>query len=371
MRTPSNRSSGNVLLLLLCIALCTVASEAKAQDSTSASKIDVSGFVDAYYSKNFAKPVSRANKLRNFDIAENQFNLSLAELVFQKKSGPVGFRFDLDFGSTNDLVQPANSSTLSVLQQGYFTAVLPVGGGLTVDAGKFVTHMGNEVIESKDNWNYSRSLLFAWAIPYYHTGIRLTYPVSSAFTAAVHVVNGWNSGTDNNDFKSLGVTLNYALSGSTGLVVNVMDGFENLTSIENGKRTVFDFIISHQLTESFSLVLNADYGQAGTTAGLAIWKGAAVYERYVINPKYAVALREEIFDDPQGYATGIGIFKFDVKEITGTYEYKFADALLLRGELRYDFSNAPAFDKKADATTSGVGTESNQLTALIGGVVTF
>jgi hypothetical protein len=187
----------------------------------------------------------------------------------------------------------------------------------------------------------------------------------------MHVVNGWNSGTDNNDFKSLGVTLNYALTGSTGLVVNAMDGFENLTSVENGKRTVFDFIITHQLTESFALALNADYGQAGTTSGLAIWKGAALYGRYVLDPKRAVALRGEMFDDPQGYATGLGIFKFDVKEVTGTYEYKFADALLLRGELRYDFSNAPAFDKKADATTSGIGTESNQLTALIGGVVTF
>jgi len=371
MRTSSNRLPGNVFLLLLCMALCSVASKTKAQDSTAASGIEMSGFVDAYYSKNFAKPATRVNKLRNFDVAENQFNLSLAELVVQKKAGPVGFRFDLDFGSTNDLVQPGNASTLSVLQQGYLTAVLPVGEGLTVDAGKFVTHMGNEVIESKDNWNYSRSLLFAWAIPYYHTGIRLAYPVSSAFTAAVHVVNGWNSGTDNNDFKSLGCTLNYALTGSTGIIVNAMDGFENLTAIENGKRTVFDFIITHQLTESFSVVLNGDYGQAGTTSGLAIWKGAALYGRYLITPKYAVALRGEIFDDPQGYATGLGISKLDVKEITGTYEYKFADALLLRGELRYDFSNAPAFDKKASATTTGVGTESNQLTVLLAGVVIF
>jgi hypothetical protein len=371
MRTLFNRFSRNVPLFLFCCLLTVVAQKANSQDSTSASKVEVSGFVDAYYSKNFAQPSTRVNKLRNFDIAENQFNLSLAELVVQKKAGPVGFRFDLDFGSTNDLVQPGNASTMAVLQQGYFTTVIPVGEGLTVDAGKFVTHMGNEVIESKDNWNYSRSYLFAWAIPYYHTGIRLMYPVSNGFTAGLHVVNGWNSGADNNDFKSLGLTLNYALTGSTGLIVNAMDGFDNLTSIENGKRTVFDFIITHQLTESFTLVLNADYGQAGTTSGLAIWKGAALYGRYVINPKYAVALRGEIFDDPQGYATGLGTFKLDVKEVTGTYEYKFADALVLRGELRYDFSNAPAFDKKADATTTGVGTESNQLTVLLGGVVTF
>ena len=39
-----------------------------------------------------------------------------------------------------------------------------------MDFGKFVTSAGAEVIESKDNWNYSRSLLFAYAIPYWHFG---------------------------------------------------------------------------------------------------------------------------------------------------------------------------------------------------------
>jgi hypothetical protein len=29
-----------------------------------------------------------------------------------------------------------------------------------------VTPLGAEMIETKDNWNYSRSLLFALAIPY-------------------------------------------------------------------------------------------------------------------------------------------------------------------------------------------------------------
>ena len=28
------------------------------------------------------------------------------------------------------------------------------------------------MIEAKDNWNYSRSLLFALAIPFYHVGVR-------------------------------------------------------------------------------------------------------------------------------------------------------------------------------------------------------
>jgi len=54
-----------------------------------------------------------------------------------------------------------------------------------------------------------------------------------------------------------------------------------------------------------------------------------------------------------------------VKEVTGTIEYLFGHALLLRGEARYDFSNAPVFDKLA------LTTEISQATVLIGAVVLF
>ena len=355
------------------VLLVAGAARCSAQDTTKgsqASKVDISGFVDAYYSENFAQPTSRTNKLRNFDIPENQFNLSLAEVVFQKKAEPVGFRIDADYGTANDIVQPGVSSTASLLQQAYLTAVVPVGSGLTIDAGKFVTSMGYEVIESKDNANYSRSLLFAWAIPYYHTGVRFGYTFSTSFSATLHIVNGWNSVIDNNDSKSIGLMLTYTPVSTTSIILNVMGGHENLTPIEYGSRNVADLVTTHQLSDAFTLGLNADYGEAQTYAGLMLWKGAAIYGRYAISDKTAFAARGEIFDDPQGYALGLGP-KSDVKEVTGTYEYKFADALLLRGELRYDFSNVPAFDKKATSSSNGIGTEPTQLTFLVGAVVMF
>lgn len=334
------------------------------QDQTP---LTVSGFVDTYFSKNFNQPDSRTNKLRNFDIAENQFTLSLVEIALQKKAEPVGFRLDANFGNTNDVVQTGSgSATLPLLQQAYLTAVLPIGDGVTVDAGKFVTHMGYEVIESKDNWNYSRSLLFAWAVPYYHTGVRLAYPVASNLVATFHVVNGWNSVAENNNFKSLGLTLNYTPLSSTNLILNVIDGVEQPDLSISGKKKVFDLIAIQQIGESFSLALNFDYGGERTAGGLAIWKGAALYGRYAVDAKTAVALRGEIFDDPMGYATGTGVAKLDVKEFTGTVEHKFTDALLLRCEGRYDFSNASVFDGMKT-----VNTEKNQTTVLVGIVAAF
>src|SRR5206468_2324174 len=85
---------------------------------------------------------------------------------------------------TTDIVhaaEPGGSDIFKAFEQGYLSWLAPVGKGLQFDAGKFVTPAGAEVIETKDNWNYSRSLLFALAIPYYHMGVRATYNVNDDY----------------------------------------------------------------------------------------------------------------------------------------------------------------------------------------------
>ena len=352
------------LLIAAFFLMIACSSTTFAQDSSaSQKKIAISGFADFYYSKNFSTPDSRTNKFRNFDIAENQFTLGLAELTFQQAAAPVGFRIDADFGAVNDIVQTGNGGTSNILQQAYLTTVVPVGNGLTVDIGKFVTHMGYEVIEAKDNANYSRSLLFAWAIPYFHVGARVSYPVLSNLTLTAHLVNGWNNIVDNNSKKSFGLTANYALSSSTSIIVNVMDGNEQPDTLSFGKKDVYDIVVTHQLSENVALGLNFDYGDERLSNGLATWKGEALYGKYTISPKSAIALRAEMFSDPNGYATGVAQ---DLNEVTATYEYKFAEQLLVRAEFRHDFSNQTVFDKK-----STLNSEKNQDTIVIGTIITF
>src|SRR5207245_5636152 len=169
------------------------------------------GFVDGYYGYNFNKPVSGKNLYRNFDFNHNQFSLNYAELAIEQKPGPVGFRADIGFGDAATWVhtsEPAGLNAYRHLQQAYLSGSHKK---LQVDFGKFVMPAGAEVIETKVNWNYSRSLLFAWAIPYYHAGVRTTVPVGSHFTAGFQLVNGWNNVEDNNSRKTIG--LNGAVTG--------------------------------------------------------------------------------------------------------------------------------------------------------------
>lgn len=326
------------------------------QSQGSASPITYSGFFDVYYIKNIGAPVTGLNKIRVFEPVDNEFNVALGEIDFTKKADPVGFRVDIGTGKVSGL------SLTGLIQQAYVTVVVPIGDGLTVDVGQFVTHMGFEVIESKDNWNYSRSILFGYAIPFYHTGARFSYPFLSNLSATVSVLNGWNLVTDNNTFKTLGFTVNYALLPTTNVILNAISGVEAAAPVY-GKRSVYDLIISHQLTDDLSLAVNADYGQERLAAGLATWKGGAVYAKYIVDPVSAISLRFEMYNDAGGGFTTLTAQK--LSEITATYEFKPMDNLILRGEVRNDMSDVSYFDNTKPAGSK------TQTTLLAGAIVTF
>src|SRR5207253_4743058 len=120
----------------------------------------------------------------------------------------LGFRTDLAIGPATEIVhasEPGGTDVFKHLQQAYLSYLAPAGKGLQIDVGKFVTQHGAEVIETKDNWNYSRSLLFALAIPYYHMGVRASYTFNDTFTLMGDVVTGWNDVVDNNGRRTYGI----------------------------------------------------------------------------------------------------------------------------------------------------------------------
>src|SRR6267154_2994957 len=176
----------------------------------SVGPIDFSGLVDGYYSFNANHPASQLNQLYNFNDKTNQFSLNMAKVSLAHSPDPVGFQVDLGFGRAFEIFnrQPSEraSDTFRFLEQAYLSVKPPKAKGLEVDFGKFVTSAGAEVIETNGNWNYSRSLLFALAIPYYHFGVRTSIPIGKYLTGGVQIVNGWNNIGDNNSGKTVGLT---------------------------------------------------------------------------------------------------------------------------------------------------------------------
>ena len=308
---------------------------------------EVSGFVDVYFGYNFNTPSTGQAQVRNFDIQHDSFSLNLAELSLEKKptaGSRAGFRVDLDYGPTATVVsaaEPGGTQTFQNILQAYASYLAPLGQGLQFDVGKFVTPIGNEGIKTRDNWNYSRSLLFTLAEPYYHAGVRASYSVNDHFSVSGLLVNGWNDVVDNNSGKTVGVQATLKPSAALTIVQSYMGGPEQANDNANWRHLV-DTVITYTATPTVSLAMNYDYGRDTVAGSPVTWQGVAGYLRYQPKPWFAVTPRAEYYDDPNGFTTGV---TQKIKEATLTMEFKHKDGLLLRAEYRRDMSDRPFFLK--------------------------
>ncbi|MGA7156193.1 MAG: porin [Acidobacteriaceae bacterium] len=338
----------------------------------SVGPLDVSGLVDGYYSYNANRPSNAANgqtnDLYNFNDKTDQFNLSMAKFTINHDPGPIGVHADLIFGRANDIMHPSSDkSTDSYLEQAYVSALPPKWHGTELDFGQFVTSAGAEVIEAMNDWNYSRSILFAWAIPYYHFGLRTSTPITKSWTAGVQVVNGWNNVVNNNGGVTVGLTSLYTKP-KYNWALNYYVGPEN-TDTQKGYRNLIDTTLNLTPTSKLSAYLNYDYGQNHTAASnagpedSAHWQGLAVAGNYQVTTGNSFAVRGEYFDDNQGFSTGTAQA---LKEVTGTYQYKWSQGLLARVELRHDWSDQEFFHKGNSELVQGQTTLTVGLIAFFG-----
>jgi len=333
----------------------------------------LSGFVDGYYGFIFNHPQSRMAPFRVFDGPTNQFSLNMVKLMLDRApdassaSNRLGYRVSVGFGNAMNVVNgpdPGGLGYAQYLDEAYLSYLAPVGkNGLQFDFGKFVTPHGAEVIETKDNWNYSRGLLFGFAIPFYHFGLRTKYTWNSKISASAYIVNGWNNIVDNNTGKTYGVQLAWTPNKKFSLVQNYMAGPEQAGNNQNW-RQLSDTLVTISPTDKLSFMVNYDYGRGDRLAAFpnpVYWTGVAGYVRYAWNDKNAFAARYEWFDDPQGFTTLVGQ---QVKEFTGTYEHKVVNHLITRFEYRHDYSNQPTFIK-------GLAPVSEQDTLAVGLILVF
>jgi hypothetical protein len=378
---PAARFSATVLVAVSAAALATAPAAAQdavpapipapvpgpAPDPTpepspsprgGAPRVQVTGFVDVYYEYNFngVDP-----SLRVFDVQHNAFSLSLAEVALAKTpttDSRVGFRADIDLGKTADIVasfepEREDREIYKYIQQAYVSVL--AGSRVQIDAGKFVTPHGAEVIESQDDWNYTRSILFGYAIPFYHFGLRAQVPLNDRLSVSGYVVNGWNNGAELDGSKAFAVGGTLKPSGSLTWVGNYMVGKE-AEGLDT--RHLFDTTLTLAATSRLSVMGNFDYGKEGPVT----WWGIAAYAKYQAAPSWSLVGRFEYVDDTKG---GFMTFGTTARSVTVTSDHTIAGALKARLECRTDFADEAIFPKDDGST------QKSQTTLTVGLVYTF
>ncbi len=335
--------------------------------------ITTDGFLSFSYTYNVNQPSPRINQFRVFDFNDDDPQLDVAQLVIQRPiSEPkqFGFRFDLLAGSGVPEVTAAyglfrDMSTgiahhvdISQLFVSYILPVGPAGKGLRLDAGKFVTHMGYELIGGYDGYNdnFSRGFIFGYGIPFTHTGVKATYAFSSKVTAMVSVCNGWDDVQRLNHAYTAATQFAMTPTKTLNITFNFIHGPERRRD-NHDQRTVYELVAQWQPVPKLTLGGDGLYGheENGVAPGHdALWKGLAGYAKYSLTSKFSLAFRGEAFNDGGGTRTGIDQ---TLRGFTLTSEYdraaKFsrlnshfrrADGkFVLRGDIRLDLSDKNVF----------------------------
>ncbi len=337
----------------------------------------LAGYVDAYYQYNLNKPLSRSNTGRIFDLNHDNISLGLAKTMFTYSNDKSEVVLDLTFGPNAELGNFGNVGTALAIKQAYLA--YNISDAVTFTVGQYGTHIGYELIDAPDNYNYSLSYLFGNG-PFYHTGAKIDIAATDKLGFMAGIVNGWDALADYNDKKSIALQASLAPSDNFGIYLNWIGGDEygGGSAFGNTKgsfTSLFDLTTSYTIEldttgKSLLLGLNAALGSfsAGDIAdGItptapydedATWAGAALYANYSFSGNSGVGLRAEYFDDPDGvrYFGPLSVFA-----LTLTGDFKVADgAFTFKPEVRFDNSSDPFFEGddgglKDTQTTIGVG----------------
>jgi hypothetical protein len=312
----------------------------------------INGYVETGYHLLVTHPKGQGSKtipLRSYDAsAPNSFLLHAAHLALTHSfNDQVSAVIEVDAGSdpavTAGYLPAAGAAFASGTAAGVPYAfdvqeayLVYKPSEFSITAGKFVTYEGIEVIEGPNNPTLTRGFLFGLAEPFTHVGVKAHY-TTEKFDLGLGAVNGWDQMIDTNGAKML--TFRAAVTPSDKFMAAASGYFDIGGDTGDADRGLISLDLTGmgKLSDDFVLWFQGNWGhqKSPVGAGSASWWGAGLQPVYTMND-FSLGGRVEIFGDPKGVRSGLGLAKDTVLNITATPGYKLGGGFVARFELRLD-----------------------------------
>lgn len=309
------------------------------------------GFMDLGYSLDFNFPQNHQFRDRSTTPRVNELDLNMGAVYIRKDISvqsrwgmelmPQGGQDSINFGFGTNLPHLEGSSWLRQFGRANVSYLVPVGNGLTVQAGIFNSLIGYESLFAKDNFNYTRPWIADYS-PYLMLGANAQYSFNDRWSGAVFIVNDYFHLQNANSIPSYGAQLAYKPASSWLLKETIYYGPDQSDTSLKFWRLFSDSIVEWKASNDVTIA--GEY-QVGTqkTAGApgeprVFYMGGALPMRWHINGPWSVALRPEVYWDRNGLQTGDRQF---IWAMTTTAEYKLPyqwTNTILRLEHRFDES---------------------------------
>lgn len=303
-------------------------------------KIELSGFLDAFYVFDFNQPTgnSRQDFLFNHN-RHNEFNINLAYLKMSVLN--TKYRGNLAFHTGTYVIDNYTS------EPGLLKHVFEANIGLSLnkknntwlDVGIFPSHIGFESAITSDNWTLTRSIL-AENSPYFLTGAKVTRKISDKLEMSGLVLNGWQriQRLQGNSLLSFGSQLKYTTSKSNVLNWSTFIGTDDPDSLRR-MRYFSNFYGQFQLSKKLGMIAGFDIGiqqKKKHSKDYNVWFSPVVIMQYKIKENWKTAIRLEYYQDIAGVLIQTNsVNGFKTIGSSWNIDYSPVSNLLFRIEARY------------------------------------
>lgn len=284
---------------IILLATIFVGFTTQAQDSLSKVKIDISGFIDTYYSYDFDQPISKYKQsfLYNYN-RQNSFNLNIALIratisyknVYAKISAHSGTYVEDNYASEN----------IKYLNEAYLGVFLDKSKKTTLETGILPSYIGFESATTHVNLTATRSIL-AENSPYYMTGIKLNHQFNEKWSLAGLVTNGWQhiEKPKSDLIPSFGTQLIYKPNSKNTINWSTFLGKEAYLGDFN-MRYFSNLYWDATWNSKWHSIFGFDYGiqdMSYKNNEKATWFSPLMITQYSINSKWQIAHRIEYYQD--------------------------------------------------------------------------
>jgi hypothetical protein len=315
----------SALTITSLISLSSVYGEIKINDNLA-----VTGFIDmsASYTETDSSPSTHTDSF-NLDQAEIDFVFS-----FEKVSGQIDLNYtggngaSVPYDSDGDGVDDSSYDSAGevALEQAFIT--VPLGGGFSTTAGKFLSYIGFEAAEPTGMYQYSWA--YGGLVPGYHNGFTLDYSNDMVgFGAAMLDSLYASDGALDSDY---GAELMAKLTPVEGLTIFVAYGVDKALDTNE----VFNVWASYEIN---NVLVAAEYVYGEKTNQTLIMTNIG------IGDSSAVTLRASIDDAPANTAKKLTISPSHVwsDNLASLIEVTYTDNDQMDDEMLYAFETTFTF----------------------------
>ncbi len=310
------------------------------QDTTQITKLSISGYLEAYYLRDFNNPIG--NTRPGFVYSHNrtnEVNINLALLKAAYETTNTRANLALGVGTYMNANYSAEPGVLKNIYEANAGVRISKKHNLWIDAGIFSSHLGFESAIGKDNWTVTRSI-FADNSPYFETGAKISYTSASGklFLSGL-VLNGWQriQRVDGSSLPAFGHQLVYKPTDKWTINSGSFIGSDKADSVRQ-MRYFHNLYAIYQVNEKLGITFGFDIGAEQKAKGSStynVWYTPVLIARYATTERFSLTARGEYYNDKHGVIVSTGTAQgFQTFGYSLNADYAILPNVLWRTELR-------------------------------------